>query len=255
MPRMTVIAMTTACPAVPGRPARQPTYVALLLAASVGLGPWPLCSGESMEPAVITPVDEVVVTARKTEERVQDIPMSVQVISTELLEATRLTQLLDLQYSLPGLVLNNLGLNGTGFSLRGIADQGGSGLSVATQMNGVYLGSSTLAVTRMFDLARIELLKGPQGTLYGRNATGGSINIIPQPPQSDFNARIELAGGSFNTIRAGGHVNLPFASPASCPTVTASFATRWTHGDSRSRISTVCGLPGVPFRPTDCRSV
>ncbi len=156
------------------------------------------------------PLDEVLVTARKTEESVQNIPMSVQVLSAELLDNLDLPRLYELQFNVPGLVVNNLGLNGAGFSLRGVADQGGSSLSVATHLNGVYLGNSNLAIARMFDLERVEVLKGPQGTLYGRNATGGSINIIPRSPQDEYSADIEVAYGSFATTRMQGHVNLPF---------------------------------------------
>ena len=155
-------------------------------------------------------LDEIVVTARKTEESVQAIPMSVQVLSAELLETLDLTRLFDLQFNVPGLVVNNLGLNGAGLALRGVADQGGSSLSVAPHLNGVYLGTSSLAIARMFDLQRVEVLKGPQGTLYGRNATGGSINFVTHPAEQDFSAQFEAAHGSFETTRVQGHVNLPF---------------------------------------------
>jgi len=164
------------------------------------------------EASVTDPVpwDEVLVTARKTEEDVQDIPMSVQVLSSAFLDEVDLTRLIDLQFNVPGLVVNNLGLNGAGFSLRGVADQGGSSLSVATHLNGVYLGNSTLSIARMFDLDRIEVLKGPQGTLYGRNATGGSVNFHTRMPEDEFTAGIEAAYGSFDTGRVQGHVNVPF---------------------------------------------
>ena len=154
-------------------------------------------------------LDEVTVTARKIEESVQNIPMSVQVLSADLLDDLDLPRLYELQFNVPGLVVNNLGLNGAGFSLRGVADQGGSSLSVATHLNGVYLGNSNLAIARMFDLERVEVLKGPQGTLYGRNATGGSINIISRSPQDQFSADLEVAYGSFATTRIQGYVNLP----------------------------------------------
>lgn len=154
-------------------------------------------------------LDEIIVTARKVEESVQDIPMSVQVLSANLLDQLDLTHLFDLQFNVPGLVVNNLGLNGAGFSLRGVADQGGSSLSVATHLNGVYLGNSNLAIARMFDLQRVEVLKGPQGTLYGRNATGGSINFITRAPENEFSAHVEAAYGSFDTARVQGYVNLP----------------------------------------------
>jgi len=159
-------------------------------------------------------LEEVIVTARKTEEDVQEIPMSVQVLTAGFLDMTDPTHIFDLQYNVPGLVVNNLGLNGAGFSLRGIADQGGSGLSVASHLNGVYLGNSNLSTARMFDLDRIEVLKGPQGTLYGRNATGGLINFITHSPEREFSAGFEAAYGSFRTGRLQGQVNLPFDGSA-----------------------------------------
>ncbi|MGD8420291.1 MAG: TonB-dependent receptor [Gammaproteobacteria bacterium] len=159
-------------------------------------------------------LDEIVVTARKTEESVQDIPMSVQILSGELLDTADLTRLFDLQFNVPGLVVNNLGMNGAGFALRGVADQGGSSLSVATHLNGVYLGTSNLAIARMFDLQRVEVLKGPQGTLYGRNSTGGSVNFVTRAPEEQLAAEIEAAHGSFDTTRVQGYVNIPFDKAA-----------------------------------------
>lgn len=159
-------------------------------------------------------IDEVTVTARKFEEQVQDVPMSVQVLSAELLEVTDPTHFFDLQFSVPGLIVNNLGHNGAGFSLRGISSQGGSGTSVASHLDGIYLGASNLSLSRMFDLERIEVLKGPQGTLYGRNATGGSLNLVTHRPESEFNAAFEAAYGTFGTGRGQGHVNLPLGNAA-----------------------------------------
>ena len=159
-------------------------------------------------------MDEVTITARKVVESAQLVPMSVEVLSANFLDEADQTSLYELQFNVPGLVVNNLGLSGAGFALRGVADQGGSSLSVALHLDGVYLGKSSLAITRMFDLQRIEVLKGPQGTLYGRNATGGSINFITRPPGDELSAEIEAAYGSFDTVRAQGHVNLPFENAA-----------------------------------------
>jgi iron complex outermembrane receptor protein len=170
--------------------------------------------GARSSAAESAPLEEVIVTARKIKESVQDIPMSVQVLSAKLLDEVDLTRLFELQFNVPGLVVNNLGLNGAGFSLRGVADQGGSSLSVATHLNGVYLGNSNLAIARLFDLERVEVLKGPQGTLYGRNATGGSINLITRSPQDEFSADVEAAYASFATARVQGHVNVPFEKAA-----------------------------------------
>ena len=159
-------------------------------------------------------IDEVIVTARKTEENVQDVPMSVQVLSAELLEVTDPTHFFDLQFSVPGLVVSNLGHNGANFSLRGVANQGGSGTSVASHLDGIYLGTSNLSLSRIFDLERVEVLKGPQGTLYGRNATGGSLNLVTHRPVSEFSAAFEAAYGTFGTGRGQGHVNLPLGNAA-----------------------------------------
>ena len=134
--------------------------------------------------------------------------MSVQALSSDFLDQANLTRLYELQFNTPGLVVTNVGLFGARFALRGVSDQGAGGVSVATHLNGVYVGDANLAIARMFDLERIEVLKGPQGTLYGRNSTGGSINFITQAPQDQFSADIEAAYGTYATMRAEGHVNL-----------------------------------------------
>jgi iron complex outermembrane receptor protein len=168
-------------------------------------------TGSAAEEAVLT---AVIVTARKIAEDLQDIPMSVQALSGECLDAANLTRLYELQFSVPGLVVNNVGLFGAQFTLRGVAAQAGNDQSIALHLNGVYLGDANLAIARTFDLERIEVLKGPQGTLYGRNATGGSIDFITRAPQDAFGAEIEAAYGSFATKRAQGTLNLPLQRAA-----------------------------------------
>ena len=151
----------------------------------------------------------IIVTARRFEETAQDVPMSIDVLSGEFLDNANITRPFDLQFNVPGLVINNFGA-GARFALRGVGDEGGSGLSVATHLNGVYMGSSNLAVARLFDLERVEVLKGPQGTLYGRNATGGSINFLTRRPEDTYGAAMEIGFGSFDTFRAEGNINIPF---------------------------------------------
>ena len=196
-----------------------------LLAVSLCAALWPaavFCQDASSREAGPMPLDEIIVTARKTEERLQDVPMSLQVVTAELLDTTETSHILQFQYSVPGLVVNNLGLNGAGLSLRAVASQGGFGSAVATHMNGAYLGSAHLSTIRLFDLDRVEVLKGPQGTLYGRNSTGGSINFVSQAPEEDFSAGLEAAYGSFATFRAQGHVNVPLDQSAFRLAFTAS---------------------------------
>ena len=162
-----------------------------------------------LSPAVDADTAEVVVTARKIEESLQDIPMSVQALSGEFIAESRATRLHELQFVVPGFVVNTVGMFGASFSMRGMSDQRVGGLSIAPHLNGVYLGDANVAVGRLFDVERVEVLKGPQGTLYGRNATGGSLNMITRAPQPELGSEIEVSYGSFETTRAQGFVNLP----------------------------------------------
>ena len=194
------------------RPGSVPGHLGVLLSIVLCGSLHPLVAesqgppGSGLEPERL---DEVIVTARKIEESAQDLPISMQVLSADFLAVLDLTNPLDLQFNIPGLVVNTLGLNGAGFSLRGIADQGGSSQSVATHLNGVYLGSPSLSVARLFDLERIEVLKGPQGTLYGRNATGGTISMITHRPEDEASGEVEVGYGSFSTRRIHGYFNRP----------------------------------------------
>lgn len=198
---------------------------------------------------------EVVVTARKIQEDLQDVPMSVQVLSGEFVDESGSTRLHELQFAIPGLVINNTGMFGAGFALRGIADQRVGGLSVAPHVNGVYLGSSNVAVARLFDIERIEVLKGPQGTLYGRNATGGSINFITRPPEDTLGSAIEVSYGSFETARAQGHLNLPLSTSALRLAFVASDSDGYIRNsvdDRRFAEDDFWGLRGsVRFEPND----
>ena len=148
--------------------------------------------------------------------------MSVQALSGDFLDRRDLSSVYDLQFDIPGLVVNNRGMFGAGLALRGVTDQGGGSLAIAPHVNGVYLGRSNAALARQFDVARIEVVKGPQGTLYGRNATGGSINVITRAPAEEFGAAVDGAFGSFNTARVEGHVNLPAEKVAARIAVAAS---------------------------------
>jgi iron complex outermembrane receptor protein len=157
-------------------------------------------------------LEQVIVTARKLPEEISDVPMSVQALTGTFVENQGETSLYQLQFDVPGLVINNRGMFGSGFAIRGVSDDGGGTLSIAPHLNGVYLGLSNLALARMFDVEHIEIVKGPQGTLYGRNAIGGLINVVTRLPENEFDAELQGAIGSFNTSRIQGHVNLPAES-------------------------------------------
>jgi iron complex outermembrane recepter protein len=178
---------------------------------------------------VTEPLDEIVVTARKKAEDLLEVPMSVQVVSGAFIDATNETSLLDLQFDVPGLVITNAGMFGGGLSLRGVTDQGGGSLAVAVHLDGLPLASPRLAMSRVFDVERIEVLKGPQGTLYGRNSTGGSINIINRAPEDSAASSAEVGVGSFGLKRVDGQVNLPLGKSAVRLAVAAADSDGYLH--------------------------
>lgn len=155
-------------------------------------------------------VQSVTVTARKREERGQDVPQSLSVFSGETLEATGVTQLEDLQYLTPGLKVSN-GLGSSTVSIRGVsnnASQRGGGPSTAVHFDGVYVPRPVLAAGEVFDLNRVEVLKGPEGTLYGRNATAGVINYLTRDPGPGARFDGFIGAGTNGLIRAQAGLNV-----------------------------------------------
>ncbi len=155
--------------------------------------------------------DSVTVTARKRAENPQDIPITLDVIGGDYLEQAGLSTLDNLQFSLPGVAIESFE-NAARVSIRGVGSAT-SGLgaedSTSVHQDGVYIAFPGQALGRLFDVDRLEVLKGPQGTLYGRNATAGVVNIVSRRPGTTFGGEAEVTYGSFETFRFNGAVDLP----------------------------------------------
>ncbi|MCA0243035.1 MAG: TonB-dependent receptor [Proteobacteria bacterium] len=159
--------------------------------------------------AQATELNRVVVTARKREERGQDVPQSLNVFSGTGLEAAGVSSLEQLQFKTPGVAA----VSGPGnqVSIRGVsnnASQRGGGPSTAVHIDGVYLPRPEMALGETFDLNRIEVLKGPEGTLYGRNATAGVVNYLTRDPAGETGFDGFVGVGSFGLRRAQAGVNI-----------------------------------------------
>lgn len=153
----------------------------------------------------------IVVTAQKREESVQDIPISISAFGSETLEQTGFDEIADLANITPSLQIGNFGPV-TFVSLRGIGTENttaGGDPGVALHYDGVYLGRPVGALFSAFDSERVEVLKGPQGTLYGRNATGGSINYITKKPDYVFGGEADITFGNYDLIRTRAAINVP----------------------------------------------
>ncbi|MEM9706104.1 MAG: TonB-dependent receptor [Pseudomonadota bacterium] len=166
-------------------------------------------------------LDTVVVTAQKKEENLQDIPFSITAFDAAALEAKRIDGLEDIAQFTPGLYSTPSAADGNGvrLSLRGVGTfdpQIGVDARVAVYVDGLYLGKTQGLAFDSPDLERVEILKGPQGTLYGRNSVAGAINLISARPNSDrISGRASIDYGTFNTVRGSASINLPITDAVS----------------------------------------
>ena len=147
-------------------------------------------------------MEEIVVTAQKREQNLQDVPVSVSAYNGEQLDALGLSDFTEITQQIPGLQLNAWSPNLTIFNLRGISQNSFADnleAPVAVYVDDAYIGSINGISGQMFDMARVEVLRGPQGTLFGRNATGGLIHYISQDASADeANGYVEVEAGNFD---------------------------------------------------------
>ena len=160
-------------------------------------------------------LQEVVVSARREQESVQDIPTSITAFTPEQLEQHQLTSTQDLEEFTPNLRID-VGARAVNadFSIRGVTAQGAGGApttnpAVGQYINGVYVGSRIVNVMSTLDIERIEVLRGPQGTLFGKNTTAGAVNIVTRRPGKDAEGEVMLRTGSHNREDARLVVNAP----------------------------------------------
>ena len=134
-------------------------------------------------------IEEVIVTAQRTEQSLQSVPIAVSAFTAEALEERQIEVSSDLQLQVPGITFSSGTFSdGGGFSIRGIANfatAASADAGVEIHMNGLPLGSTSANEVGFLDMERIEVLRGPQGTLFGRNSTGGVINLITARPDLD----------------------------------------------------------------------
>ena len=154
-------------------------------------------------------IEELVVTALKRESNVQDVPASITAVSGAALEERGISQPSDLQFVAPSMQAGRL-LGQTSVTIRGVGlNQGAPG--VAIHVDGVYQPRPSMGDLTQIDVDRVEVLRGPQGTLYGRNANGGVINFVTTAPTDAFEGHVLASYASYNEIRLRGVVNAPIS--------------------------------------------
>jgi|TARA_B110000467_G_C18322762_1_gene486602 iron complex outermembrane receptor protein len=158
-------------------------------------------------------IEEVVVTARKQEESVQDVPIAMTALTQEL-ENSSIRNLSDLDGYAPNLLFGTNGSRGGGgadINIRGISptrsDDNSFDAPIAVVIDGIYLGTAAGQVLENFDLERVEVLRGPQGTLFGKNTVGGVVNVVRSRPTGETGGKFKLTVGDFGQQEARGVFN------------------------------------------------
>ena len=174
-------------------------------------------------------LEEIVVTAQRRAENLQRVPVAVTAVTGETLRVGGIQRTADLQQVTPGLVTTQVGTSFLPF-VRGIGSslsQAGFDSSVAIYIDGVYQANKSATVFELNGIERVEVLKGPQGTLFGRNATGGAINIITKDPGENPELRMEAGYGRFDDKRVRLYASTPLSDTLG---LNVSFTRRWDNG-------------------------
>jgi len=152
-------------------------------------------------------LEEIVVTARRREENLQEVPVAITAFSAEELELRSIENVEDLQVLLPNVDIRGNGTSGGNqgnMAIRGIP-------GVARYIDGIALSGNQGSLENVVELERIEVLRGPQGTYFGKNAIGGAIQYVTQKPQEEFGARIKATLGEFNRTDIVANVDIPLS--------------------------------------------
>jgi len=154
-------------------------------------------------------LDVIVVTAEKRSANLQKVPIAIAAVTSDAIARNSATTTQSLQFNVPGLIYTNAATNAQPY-MRGVGSQTTGpnfDASVATYIDGVFVANTAATLFNLLAVDRVEVLKGPQGTLYGRNATGGAINIYTQTPEQEQQAKVGFTYGNYHRIYAVGQAS------------------------------------------------
>ena len=206
-----------------------------------------------------SPLQEIVVTANKREQNLNDVGLTVDVVSGQALQDQQINSLSDLAQTIPGLTYSDTALGTPVYTLRGVGFYEGSlGAypAVSVYLDEVPLSFPALTTHSAFDLERVEVLKGPQGTLFGQNATGGALNFIAAKPTKTFDAGATLSYGRFNDVVLDDFVSGPLSDTLQARVAThIERADGWQQsnsrpGDTNGSVRDYAGRAQLAFEPS-----
>jgi iron complex outermembrane receptor protein len=178
-----------------------------------------------------TDLQEIVVTALKRSESLSKAPLAVSALSQAELTSAGVVGLQDMTSAFPSVEMKMVGVNDSlEVTVRGITNSDfnpGGSPAVATYVDGIYLARTQGLNGDLFDVDRVEVLRGPQGTLYGRNSTGGNVNVVTADPKNTFGASVDVSYGNYNDVQTRAMVNLPITDDLA---IRGAFTTRRSDG-------------------------
>lgn len=245
--------------------ARRVLALACCPPALVAASPAPAQVGNLPDPAGQvsgddTRLDEIVVTARRREESLQDVPVAVSAFNADRISDLQAKDLSGLQYSVPNLYLDKGDASNAVIFIRGIGQN--DSLAFADPGVGVYVDDVFIARTQaafldLFDVDRVEVLRGPQGTLYGRNTIGGAVKFVSTPPPRELHAYAEAGIGNYGYYNLQGRIGGPIAGDELRAKAAFTFTRRegYNHNSFDGRddgdVRSFAGRGALAFEPSD----
>ncbi len=159
-------------------------------------------------------LEEIVVTAQKRSENLQSVPISVTAVTGAALKSQNITNVQGLANSIPNVQINSFSNSPDSavFTIRGVGVNDADpyvGTTVSVVVDGVVVGVNTAALLSLFDIDRVEILRGPQGTLFGANTTGGVINVVTKQPTGEYGGEAQVVYGNYNRLDVNAAINFP----------------------------------------------
>ena len=176
--------------------------------------------GAALVPGAHAALEEIIVTAQKRQESMQDVPISVSAITGEVIADRQIVNLSGLNNQLPNVQINSFANSPDSavFTIRGVGVNDADpyvGTTVSVVVDGAVVGTNTAALISLFDIERLEVLRGPQGTLFGANTTGGVVNVVTKQPTGEYGGEAQLTAGNYGRLDANLAVNFPISDSLS----------------------------------------
>ena len=214
------------------RPVSRPHFAALCASVALGALAAPAFAQNSAADPGAASADEIVVIARKREERIIDVPIAVTAIGETQLQKLGAADISGIQGAVPNvnIVQGRGSASSANFFIRGIGQPDALQTfdpAVGVYVDGVYLSRIQGAMLNLHDVQRVEVLRGPQGTLYGKNTIGGAVNIVSKKPDLEsLKGEASLTYGRFNEVTAKGYVSVPLSADTVALSLAALYDTR-----------------------------